>query len=34
MNSEKSKKITESIKSYKGPRKNKVGHPAYPNKLE
>ena len=33
MNSEKYEKITESVKYYKGPRKNKIGHPAYPNKL-
>ena len=34
MNSKKYEKITESIKSYEEARKNKLGHPAYPNKLE
>ena len=34
MNSKKSKKITESIFTYKDPRKNKLGLPAYPDKLE
>ena len=34
MNSEKYEKITESIKSYEGARKNKMGIPAYSNKLE
>ena len=33
MNSKKSEKITESVKSYEGARKNKVYTPAYPNKL-
>ena len=33
MNSKKCEKNTETIKCYKGPRKNKLGHPAYPNKL-
>ena len=33
MNSKKCEKITETIKSYKGPRKNKLGATAYLNKL-
>ena len=33
MNSKKSEKITETIKCYEGARKNKLGTPAYPNKL-
>ena len=33
MNSKKCEKITESVKYYKGARKNKLGTPAYPNKL-
>ena len=33
MNSNKYEKITESIKCYERARKNKVGTPAYPNKL-
>ena len=34
MNSKKYEKITETIKSYEGARKNKRGTPAFPNKLE
>ena len=34
MNSKKSEKITETIKSYEGARKNKIGPSAYSNKLE
>ena len=33
MNSKKSEKIMETIKCYKGPRKNKLGVTAYLNKL-
>ena len=33
MNSKNYEKNTESIKSYEEARKNKLGHPAYPNKL-
>ena len=33
MNSEKYEKITESVLYYEGARKNKLGTPAYPNKL-
>ena len=33
MNSKKCEKITESIKCYEETRKNKLGTPAYPNKL-
>lgn len=34
MNSKKSKKFTETILCYKGPRKNNIGPSAYPIKLE
>ena len=34
MNSKKSEKIIESIKSYEDARKNKLRSPAYSNKLE
>ena len=34
MNSKKYEKITETIKWYEGPRKNKFGPSAYSNKLE
>ena len=34
MNSEKYEKITESVFTNKEPRKNKLGLPAYPDKLE
>jgi hypothetical protein len=33
MNSKKCEKITETIFTNKEPRKNKMGTPAYPNKL-
>ena len=33
MNSKKCEKIIESIKQYEDARKNKLGTPAYPNKL-
>ena len=33
MNSKKYEKITESVFTNKDPRKNKLGPPAYPNKL-
>ena len=34
MNSKKSEKIMESKFTYKDPRKNKLGLPAYPDKLQ
>ena len=34
MNRKKCEKITVTIKCYEGARKNNMGHPAYPNKLE
>ena len=33
MNSKKSEKFIQTKYTYKDPRKNKMGHPAYPNKL-
>ena len=34
MNSKKNEKITESVFTYEGPRKNEMGSSAYSNKLE